>query len=215
MPPQLISIIIKSVLILMSVSIVLIVYNWKRSHAAYHFLAYYLCWNLFIELLVQLFSEFGILSSNNLPLLHLSTWGQFILFTLMYKKMGIFDKFSDRQFWLFLGSVSLLLILNSIFLQSIYKYNTHATTLVQVILIAYSVSFMFQLTEKPSSLNLLNAAVLISNSGSLFVFMFGNVLLADEFDTLFWEINLILNLLFQILILISIWKASRVKKLQF
>jgi hypothetical protein len=77
---------------------------------------------------------------------------------------------------------------------------------------------MFQLKESSpdtGALNLMNYAILIAYSGSLFIFMFGNVLLADEFDNLFWEINIILNLLFQILILISIWKASRARKLQF
>ncbi len=196
----------------LSISIGIGIFYWRRLSPPFHHIIYFLIWNLLVEILTEVLVPYV---ENNLPLLHLYTLIEFILFSLVYKKMEIFEKWPDKRFWIFLISISILIILNSIFWQSIYGYNTYAATLVQVLLMAYAVTFMFQLNEKSGPLNLVNAAVLISYSGSLFVFMAGNIILSQDLGPLFWELNVLLNFIFQFLILISIWKASRVRKLQF
>lgn len=214
MPAEVINILIRSMLSILVISIILGLYYWKRLPVAFKFLSFFLWCNLLVEVIVFFLPK----GMNNLPLLHLYTLLGFILISLIYQKMGLLGNWPNKYFVLFLASISGLLVLNSIFLESIYTYNSYAKTLVQLFLIGYAVSYMFQLKESSpdtGALNLMNYAILIAYSGSLFIFMFGNVLLADEFDNLFWEINIILNLLFQILILISIWKACRARKLQF
>jgi hypothetical protein len=204
------------IILLLCVSVAFAFFHWRKLPKAFHYLTYFLCWNLFIEALVSVLTPDYM--SNNLPLLHLYTLFEFILLSLLYWKMGLFEKWPKRRFWVFLGLMSLLIVLNSALLQSIFAYNTYAKNLVQVVLIIYAVAYMFQLRPKqPASaaLNLVNATLLISYSGSLFIFMFGNVLMAEQFGTLFWEVNVFLNLLFQLLILISLWKASRARKLAF
>ena len=214
MPIEIIEFILDLIIVLLILSVGLGLYNWKRLSISFKYLVLYLCWNLLIEGIVVSLPP----KTNNLPLLHLYTLFEFIFLTLLYRKMDLFENWSDKVFWIFLASISILLILNSAFVQDILSYNTYAKTLVQCILIAYAVGYIFQLKEKnPESgpLNLVNAIILVFYSGSLFVFMFGNILLRDEFDNFFWDMNTLLNLLFQILILISIWKACRVKKLLF
>jgi len=214
MPTEIVNFLVKFLIVPLVLSLILSIYYWKRLPIAFKFLSFYLCCNLLVEVIVFFLPS----GTNNLPLLHIYTLFEFILITLLYQKMNLFESWRAWRFEILLISISSLIVLNSIFKQSIYIYNSYAKTVVQVLFIAYAVGYMFQLKEnnkESASLNLMNYAILIAYSGSLFVFMFGNVLLADAFYDLFWDINLVLNLLFQILILISIWKASRFKKLQF
>lgn len=188
-------------------------FHWKSLPQSFKYLAYYLAWNLFIEVLSRVFIECEI---NNLPLLHIYTLLEFVFFSFLYREMGIFEKWTSRNFWIFLGVVMSLVVLNSAFLQSIWAYNSYAKSLVQLSLIGYGVAYIFLLREKnpmTSALNLMNAAILVYYSGSLFVFMFANVLLSNPYRSLFWEANVYLNFIFQILIFMSLWKASQVKKL--
>lgn len=214
MPQEVIHYLTRLIVFILVISVALAIFNRKRLPGAFKILALYLGWNLFIELITFI----PVRGTNNLPLLHLYTLVEFVLFTLLYKRLELFKSWSISAFWTYLISISVLIILNSIFLQSIYTYNSYAKALVQVLLIVYAVGYMFKLKEpgvESGSLNLMNAAILLFYSGSLFVFMFGNVELAPEFDRIFWDINVLLNLFFQVLMLISLWKASRIRKLQF
>lgn len=214
MPQEVIHYLTRLIVCILAISVALAIFNRKRLPGVFKMLGLYLGWNLFIEVITFI----PVRGTNNLPLLHLYTLVEFVLFTLLYKRLELFKSWSISAFWTYLISISVLIILNSIFLQSIYTYNSYAKALVQVLLIVYAVGYMFKLKEpgvESGSLNLMNAAVLLFYSGSLFVFMFGNILESEQYRDLFWQINLLLNLLFQILILISLWKASRIRKLQF
>ena len=215
MPQVLTQFIIWLMLALLIALVVLSFYYWKRLSVAFKYLTYFLCLGLFVELLTTLLMPYKV---NNMPILHVYTLLEFILSALLYQKMGLFDRWPTKRFWIFVGGVSVAIVLNSIFIQSILTHPSISRSLVHVLVISFSVGYMFQLKEntpESGALNIMNAAMLIVNTGSLFIFMFGNVLLGNEFEMLFWEINLLLNLIFLILILISIWKASRVRTLQF
>ncbi len=195
-------------------SILLLFLNWKRLPATFRYLGYYLCWNLFIEITARILSSYSV---NNLPLLHLYTIGEFLLFALLYRKMHLFKNWADKKFWIFVSVALALIVLNSIFIQNIYEFNSYAKTMVQLILMGFAFGYFYQLQEKKEeteSLNWVNAAVLIYYSGSLFIFMFGNYFLDKEPKThlIFWVINVLLNLIFQILVFIGIWKVSRKRR---
>lgn len=214
MTPVIDTVLVRSVVVLLLVALTISVANWKKMSAPARFISYFLLWNLIIEIITFLLPP----QTNNLPLLHIYTLVEFILFTLVYKKMDLFIKISEKTFWIYLGSGSLIIVLNSLFLQNIFEFNTYAKTSVQIMLIGYAIGYIFLLTEKSPDLgylNLINAAVLIFYSGSLFIFMFGNIMVADNLTITFWRVNGLLNILFQILIIISLWKASRIRKLQF
>jgi hypothetical protein len=211
MPNKIAFFLVEAIYFPLCMSIGIGIFYWKRLSPAFHYMICFLIWNLFVEVLAEVLVPYV---ENNLPLLHFYTLIEFMLISLVYWKMGVFAKWSNKHFWIFLISISSLIVLNSIFLQSIYDYNSYAKALVQIFLIAFAVAYMFQLKEKSGPLNWMNAAVLLFYSGSLFVFMFGNIILGEK-GHIFWEFNAILNFIFQIIILISIWKASRVRKLQF
>lgn len=214
MPQEVVHYLTRLIVCILALSVGLAIVNRKRLPEAFRMLAIYLGWNLFIELITFI----PVQGTNNLPLLHLYTLVEFVLFTLLYKRQELFKSWINSTFWIYLISISVLIILNSIFLQSIFTYNSYAKALVQVLLIVYAVGYMFKLKEpgvESPSLNLMNAAILLFYSGTLFVFMFGNILESEQYGTLFWDLNVLLNLLFQVLILTSLWKASRIRKLQF
>lgn len=201
------------ILVILFVSIILLVRNWKQMPQGFKVLSVYLFWNLLIEMVVLSLPK----GTNNLPLLHLHTVVEFVLFSFLYREIGLFDRLGRQGFFLFSGGVILLLILNSVFLQDIYSYNSYAKTLVQVCLIIFALAYLFEFREKSKEVpgfSYVNSAILIYYSGSLFVFMFGNALLGNKYNDTFWFINSLLNLAFQILILIGIWTASRGRKLQ-
>lgn len=216
MPPEVISLLIRFIVVVISLSVLLALTHWKRLPGAFQFLTLYLGWNLVVECIIFFLPP----NTNNLPLLHVHTLLEFVLISLVYWKMDIFRNWPPRSFWIFMATISGVIVLNSVFLQSIFTYNSYAKSLVQVLLIGYAVGYIFQLKEKSHesrALNMMNAAVLIFYSGSLFVFMFGNVMLELEYEvsSLFWSLNVFLNVLFQVLILISLWKVSRVRKSLF
>lgn len=105
-------------------------------------------------------------------------------------------------------------MLNTLFLQGIFEFNSYGKTLVQVLIILYALdyAFRFPALDTPDTaeetLQLVNAAVLIYYCGSLFIFMSSQFeLQMGEAIRILWKINAILNLIFQIMILIALWKA--------
>ncbi|MEO0585698.1 MAG: hypothetical protein AAF135_26035, partial [Bacteroidota bacterium] len=62
------------------------------------------------------------------------------------------------------------------------------------------------------ALNILNTAVLTYYAGSSFIFMAGNVALLIENSEVIWVLNVAFIVIFQCLVLASIWRMSRVRQ---
>ena len=178
---------------------------------------YFLLWTLIIEILAFIFMHKGY---NNLPLLHIYTLGEFILISYFYKSLIHKPSLFQKVFWHFTLIFSVLIILNSIFFQSIFTFNTFAKTFVQLLVIGYAVLYFYNLIENQlfpeiisKSLRLVNSAIIIYYSGSLFIFMFNQIYI-DRTDiyTLFWVFNSTIYLVFQLLILVALWKVFYKKK---
>jgi len=208
---------VKLALVCLSVNVVFCFVYRKKLNTPFRRLFYFLILNLIIEILAFTFMQF---KQNNLPLLHLYTLGEFILFSYFYMSLINKPALIKNAFRYFVIGGCLLILLNSIFLQSIYTFNTFAKTAVQVTIIAYAVLYFYNLVENSSfstavskSLRLVNSAILIYYSGSLFIFMYGKFSLINvEGYVVFWAFNAILNFIFQLLILLGLWKAFFRKK---
>jgi hypothetical protein len=196
----------------LTITTVIVLTKYKNLEIPFKRLLYFLLWNLFIEVLARVFTYAEI---NNLPLLHVYTIGEFILFSWFYKSLLIKPIVFQNKFWHFIISGAFLIALNSLLFHSIYEFNPLGKTFVQIIIISYAVLYFYNLTETQSnsnrvskSLSLINSAVLIYYSGSLFIFMCSQAL-GDypEWITTFWGFNAVLNLIFQLLIFFGIWKV--------
>lgn len=198
--------------LILSVSIGL--FKFKGLRASLQIFVVFLIFNLCIEIGAKiLFHQ----KMNNLPLLHLYTFGEFILLSFFFKSLT--KEIPIFQKWLppIMIIVGLLIVGNSAFLQSIYGFNSYAKTLTQVIIIIYSVLYFYTLSDEVSlnnleqkSLRLINSAIIVYYSGSLFIFMFSNYFLKKQIELHqgFWAFNALLNLVFQFLVLYGIWKVA-------
>ncbi|MGK0364010.1 MAG: hypothetical protein ACI85O_001064 [Saprospiraceae bacterium] len=169
-----------------------------------------LVWAFFIQIsAIVLAHTIG----NNLPLLHLYTLFEFIFISLFYKEI-IFNNLKIKNYFTpFLGLMIIVIIGNSLFLESIMGYNSNAKGLTQFFIISYSIVYFFnkisvEVQRENLYLNRINAAILLYYAGSLFVFIFAKFLSnhSGDISGYFWEFNAILYSAFQILILITTWR---------
>ena len=195
-------------------SIIIFLINRLKYSKEFGWIISYLFFNLIISILAGYFWK---REMNNLPLLHLNTLIEFFLFSVFYKYLLIDLDWFRKNIWGFIVVVCLMIIGNSIFFESIYTFNINSKTLVQIILIGYSVLYIYSYSIKLENVNpekqairLINAAVLIYYASSLFIFLFGNVFLKNDIKMHqgFWVVNAGLNLIFQLIILFGIWKVA-------
>ena len=194
------------------INVVLLLYKFNRLESPFQRFCYFLIWSLLIEVFARIGSYMW---GNNLPLLHLYTLGEFILLSWFYKTLIMKPAGFQSKYWSFIIGISGLIILNSLLLQSIDGFNTYAKTFVQIIIISYAILYFYNLTENQSEssivekiLRLINSAIIVYYSGSLFIFMCGQISFdISELYIPFWAFNASLYLIFQLLILWGIWKV--------
>ncbi len=200
------------ILFIQLISIILFVSRFERfSKSLYIFIGFVTF--SFIVTSISLFMWHQ--GANNLPLLHLYTLGEFLLLSWFYREIIGRREFPVHIFRWFVILVTILIILNSIILQPLSQFNTYAKTMVQVVLIAYSILYFYYLTNhtdnevvEQKALRLINSALIVYYSGSLFIFMFSNYFIENDDNLIFWVFNSLLNFIFQLLVLIAIWRVA-------
>lgn len=193
-------------------SCVLCLRYWQRLDPPLRILAIFLFFNLSIEISSRVLSYW---ESGNLPLLHLYTPVEFVLFSLFYRK--ILDPYSifRRYFVSIVVGTTAAVIANSLYWQTLTHFNNYGKTLVQVLLILYALEYAFgpdmggeRTVVQRKTLSLINTAVLIYYCSSLFVFLFSPLAQkAGDPLTFLWDANALLNLVFQVLIFLGLWKT--------
>lgn len=194
-------------------SCVICLFYWRRLPLEFKWLTAYLFFCLCIEVGAHLMSHQG----NNLPLLHLYTLGEFLLWSFFFKTVLGKDSWLNKYFVPFLMGITGLVVANSVFLQPIWGFNSHAKTLVQLVIIVYALVFAFHYAEfnvRQSNaykiLRFINALILMYYCATLFIFMSSGFWTANDLATnVLVRINKWLNILFLVLILFSIWKVTR------
>lgn len=185
---------------------------WHRLPRAFKALVVYLIFNLFIEIGAR---AAAILFRQNLPLLHFYTLGECWFLSLFYREVLDKDSIFQRHFSRIVPTVMILVVCNTLFLQSIFEFNSYAKTLVQFLIILYALDYSFRFSEREGvtsfndqPLRLVNAAILVYYCGSLFIFMSNHFALRmGNAIKILWDINTVLNLIFQIAVLVALWKA--------
>lgn len=168
---------------------------------------------LLVSFIVQIWASYlSLRKMPNLFLVHYYTFFEFIFLSLFYSKLINKYKFVRQYFLTFITIVGLLIILNTIFLQPLTEFSSNARTLAQSIYIIYAIAYFFQeiatykKTVYERMIININSAVLIYYSGSFFIFLFSNIsnIMVAGYD-IFWIINALLYLIFQLLIFLALW----------
>ena len=148
---------------------------------------------------------------NNLPLLHFYTFFEFFFLSLFYRSFLSPDEESRRKFNYFIVTICGSIILNSLFLQPLTRFNSNVKTLTQIVYIGYAIYYFFKAQSSEEvvavySINLLTSGILIYYAASLFIFMFGNIMIKlKEVNTIIWVVNTMLYLGLQLLIFYWLW----------
>lgn len=199
--------------ICLAINVILFVWRRKSLPTRIQILGYYILLNAFTELVATVLTKNSI---ENLWLLHIYTLLEFLAWSLFFKSLFPTGRKFQKGFQYFMVVISILIIANTVFLEPIHGFNSNAKSLVQIILISYVFYYFFRTFGKidlSNSLHLstsfINFAVLLYYSGSLFIFMFSRFLadqnVAVESQHSFWAINAVLLIIFQFLILLSLW----------
>ncbi|MBL7774597.1 MAG: hypothetical protein JNK89_01260 [Saprospiraceae bacterium] len=205
----------------MGLSLLLLALRFRRLPGPFRLLVLILLNDLLTEFLsTWLFRQ----KINNMPLLHGYTLASFWLYSFFFRDLFRKKMLVRRYFWWFVAIVSLLLIANTLWLEPIDGFNSKAKTLVQLFFIAYAVYYLFDAFGKTDLLQasalatiLVVMAVLIYNAGSLFIFMFAQIItdgrLSYEAQSGLWMINSLLYFVFQLVLLLAVWiQVFKVKK---
>jgi hypothetical protein len=150
---------------------------------------------------------------NNLPVYHFFTVIQFLLIVNIYREAlsQIFSK-------LFFTSLSIgfivFAIINIIYFQDFFTFNSNATTLTGVIVIFFSLSYFYALLKevKYSALETnpmfwINSGFLIYFSSNLILFFMNNTLFkgVTEASLILWGLHAIINIVLTIFYTVAIW----------
>ena len=155
----------------------------------------------------------------NLFLLHIYTLLEFLAWSFFYQHLFKEKVLIQKVLPWLVGIITVLIISNTVFLEPMSGFNSNAKSLVQILLISSAILYFFTAFGKvdliqalPRSLMLINFAVILYYSGSLFIFMFSRFLndnkVAQFHQHGLWTINALIYVIFLILILFAIWTAA-------
>ncbi len=151
---------------------------------------------------------------NNLPLLHLYTILEFTCFVWFYRLLE--KNFIKNS--IFVGLVigfPILAILNALFLQSIYEFNTYARSLESILLIMLALVWYYRALEELKIQRLqddavfwINTAILLYFSGSALLFGFSNYTLSFQkpLKVYIWAFHALFSTLLYLFITAGLWK---------
>jgi hypothetical protein len=171
---------------------------------------------VFLATVVQFAASYlASFKSNNLPLLHLYTPLEFCCIVWFYS-MAL-EGFVPKP--VFVGAAvgfTVMAVLNAVFLQSIYEFNTYARSLEGVLVILLCLTWCWRvLTEmkiqrlEQNPVFWANTGFLIYFSGNVLLFAFSNFILDyDKSLNLYvWAFHGLLSGLLYLLISIGLWKV--------
>lgn len=137
-----------------------------------------------------------------------------LLFLLYYYQFGS----KTKKFMVFVQILfNILAVLNTLFLQKISIFNSNLTTSAALVLIACALAYFYKLLKEikyqkleKNPLFWINSGVILYYSGSLILFLLGNVLAYPSLEVALaaWGLNSFFNLLLNTAYSIALWIRS-------
>lgn len=154
---------------------------------------------------------------SNMPLFHVSTIIATIILLFFFSHL-FFRKDFKKYIYLLIGVFPILGILNTVYLQNIYQFNSYTFSLQHIIVIL--LCFLYwgyyeNILEKPwisFPLNWILAGLLLYFSSAFIIFTFSNFIvttLSKNISILLWNIHAILTIIMYILISIGFSKYKK------
>lgn len=164
----------------------------KSTDRALKIIWYYLLLDCVVNLLAVVLANHKI---NNLPVLHVFTILEFVLMSYFYLSV-LKDKTAGRMIRSLLVLFPVFCIINFLFFQSIYQFNTYARPVEALLIMGCSLAYFAQTNDAETSwslnpLNWINTGILLYFSGALFIFSFSN-LTVNEMSEKYYAINILM-----------------------
>ncbi len=181
----------------------------------------YFSWFIFVSVIIQAIASILFYNrENNLPVLHIYTVLGFVFLINFYNQ--IFDGLIKPRILWTLGILFVVYsIINSIFIQDIYTFNSYALSVQAILIIILSLTtFAFLMNdivrekriEIIKSLSWINAGLFIYYSSSLLVFYFGNMINSISNSPLVrytWFIYALFSIIMYICFFVGLWKRPK------
>lgn len=122
---------------------------------------------------------------NNMPVFHVFTVMEFLVFTLFFRYLADSQK-AKKILSLFMVAFLLFGIVNAIYIQPIYTYNSISRSVESLLLIAFSLASFYRslgennpTVKKTKNLIWINIGIICYFSGALFLFIFSEYIAKD------------------------------------
>lgn len=199
------------------IPLVLLLFRFTKFDLTFKFLSLL----LLISALVGFISyHLYIRNENNMPLSHLYTVIEYSLWSAVYHQ--IFQSVTTKKIILSLiGFFAIFAILNALLWQSIYIHNSYSRSLEGILLVSFSLSWLYKAFGEKHIPRLekeaffwINAAVLVYFSGAFLLFIFSDFILASSKRNSIeaWTLHAIFLIFHYLLIGIGIWMKTDIKK---
>jgi len=123
--------------------------------------------------------------SNNMPMFHVYAVIEFTLCALFFRKALEGTRLA-RYLPAVIFSFAVLSILNSIYIQDIFSFNSYSRSLEAVIIIIFCLFYMYRMlgskkrSKEENAFLMISVGLFLYFSGSLFLFMFSRYLLVNQ-----------------------------------
>jgi len=187
-----------------SLPIIAALYNYKNLDKVLRIATAFFLVSFLVDL--GLFLTMNLIVRNNYPVLHLFVLISILFFTAVY--YYAFFKTSIKRTIIVLGLVTfIILIFNLVFVEGIWEYPSIANTVLNVLLICFSLAYFYQLLNRQEFIHIekqglfwINAGVLFYYAINIFLFMLFKQLIDThkEFYMINYITNIIANILFTV-----------------
>lgn len=192
---------------------IIIVLSKKKYEYPLTFLKYLIFFTALVEVIVETLWWHSV---NNLPLLHLYIIVEFALLGWMYH-LYLYKLLGRYLIPLIIVAFCTFSIINSLFIQSIFTFNTYARAIENLLLILLSLAYFYKMLKELKVKYLekdpmfwINSGILVYFSGNLFIFIFSNYILPHKsLNMLFWSIHATLNLFIYTFYAIGLWLSRQ------
>jgi hypothetical protein len=178
-------------------------------------------WFVFLSGIVQ-FTSLGLClaNKNNMPLLHFYVAAG-LPFLVWFYKAVLNDFISAKIMWGIIIFFLPLTILNSVFLQDIFRFNSNALALESIIVIILALfTFIFFLNDTMKetgvkdikSLTWINSGLFIYYLSCLLIFYFGDTIIfrfSKDLSRLTWIFHSFFSIVMYTCFFIGLWKRSK------
>jgi magnesium-transporting ATPase (P-type) len=178
----------------------------------YTWLSWYFYLSGFIMIITLITSEMGIF---NMPAYHLLAAVEVIL---LYAFYAVITHSNGPRAWV-IGTLVVLFILNSFFIEPIDQFNSFAWTFGIIFLLCLGLGYLYKLYDDLENIHLpshplfiINTGFLIYFAGSLFTYILGSKILSEEAKGFFhngWVIQSFSNIVKNTIVGYGLWLARQ------